>query len=206
MKLSEENTLSKKLKRRIQELCGFNDLEREERLSRAHEILNSTELKQQICHKILGTTFKDIERAMDAIIKERQLTPDQEEEIELRESYPEKYETEFDPEVTFKVNKKAADPRPVGGYRTYTREEVAELLAAKEAPYEPPPPMDHSNYRTYSREEVAVLMLEHEEYLQREKERAKERAQWDSRKTSASDVRIGSTTKHTKKPSNSTRD
>lgn len=171
MKLYEEFILSKKLKRRIQELCGFNDLEREERINRAHEILNSNELKQAICHQILGTTFKDIERAMEGIIKERRLTPDQEEEIQLRESHPEKYEPEFDHELHFKVNKRAADADKRPAYRHPTREEVAWLIAQSKAPTEPDSQPEPMNYPTYTPEQVQALLAEH--YAYRERERAK---------------------------------
>lgn len=197
MKLYEEFILSKKLKRRIQELCGFNNLERQERLDRAHEILNSTELKQAICHQILGTTFKDVERAMEAIIKERQLTPAQEEEMELRESHPEKYEPEFDAELEFKINKKVASPKKSLGYREYTREEVAELIAASNAPYVPPEPAPRVDYPTYSREQVQELMREHYAYLEEEKKRKEERAQWDSQKTNEFAPKTANTTKRT---------
>ena len=197
MELYEESTLSKKLKRRIQELCGFNELDREERLDRAHEILNSTELKQEICHKILGTTFKDINKAMQSIIDERQITPAQEEELELRESHPEKYESNFDPELEFKINKKAADPKKGGGYREYTREEVAELLAASNAPYVAPEPAPRRDYPTYSREQVQALMQEHFAYEIEEKRKKEERAKWDSQKTNEFGVKTANTTKRT---------
>ena len=180
-------------------MCGFNELEREEKISRAHEILKSTELKQAICHKILGTTFKDIERAMNAIIEERQLTPAQEEEIELRESHPEKYEEpEYDPYVDFKKNKKVADPvKTVGGYRTLTREECAALVAASNAPFVAPPPVERMPYPTYTREQVQELMKEHFSYQENEKKKKEERAQWDSQKTNGSEPKTGLLTKRT---------
>lgn len=198
MKLYEEFTLSKKLKRRIQELCGFNDLERDERVNRAHEILNSSELKQAICHKILGTTFKDVERAMEAVLKERQLTPDQEEELELRESHPEKYESDFYPEVEFKVNKKAADPVKAVGYRTLTREETAALIAASNAPFEAPPVVERRDYPTYTREQVQELLREHFAYKDEEKRRKEEQVKWDSQKTTEFAPKTVNTTKRGK--------
>lgn len=198
MKLYEEFTLSKKLKRRIQELCGFNDLERDERVNRAHEILNSSELKQAICHKILGTTFKDVERAMEAVIKERQLTPSQEEELELRESHPEKYESDFYPEVEFKVNKQAADTKKSSGYRTLTREEVAALIAASNAPIQSPPIVERQDYPTYTREQVQELMRDHYSYKEEEKRRKEERAKWDSQKTTEFAPKTENTTKRGK--------
>lgn len=184
-------------------MCGFNDLEREEKITRANEILNSTELKQAICHKILGTTFKDIERAMNAIIDERQLTETQREELELRKSHPEKYEEEaYDPHVDFIKNKQVASPeKSVGGYRTLTREECAALIAASNAPFEPPPPVERRDYPTYTREQVEALMRDHYSYKDNEKKKKEERAQWDSQKTTELDPKI----KHPTKRTNSTK-
>jgi hypothetical protein len=135
---------------------------------------------------------------MQSIIDERQITPEQQEEFELKEEYPEKYETEFDPEVTFKVNKKAADPvRSPASYGTYSREEVAELLAATNAPYIHPEGMTMpKNYRTYTREEVAALMQEHNDYLAEEKKRSEECTKWDFQKTIGLEGRIANTKPH----------
>lgn len=152
--------------------------------------MNSTEVKQAICHKILGTTFKDIERAMDAVIKERQLTPSQEEELELKELVPEKFES-FDPYIEFKLNKKAADPKKnAGGYKTYTQEEVTELLNASDAPYEQPPMLTMpKSYPTYTREQVQELMREHNDYADRNKKEEEKRKQWGSQKMTEFDGR-----------------
>lgn len=183
-------------------MCGFNELDREQKVIRAQEILSTAELKQAICHQILGTTFKDIERAMRAIIDERQLTTEQQEELEIRQTMPEKYEPEFDPTFEFKLNKKAADPKKGSGYGTYTREQVAELLAASNAPCLPPPVREPIEYPTYSREQVQELMRQHYEYLEEEKRRNEERAKWGSQKTTELDQKTVST----KKPSISTKD
>lgn len=151
-------------------MCGFNDLSREERIVRANEILTSTDLKQSICHQILGTTFKDIDRVMRAILEERQLTSDQQEELEIRKTMPEKYEPDFDPAIEFIVNKKAADPKKSGiQYTNYTREEVAELINAPEVTFVEPAPIQSRNYPTYSREQVQELMYEQFKYLEQKK-------------------------------------
>ncbi len=178
-------------------MCGFNDLDREAKVARAHEIINSTELKQAICHQILGTTFKDVVNAMMAVINERQLTPDQKEEVELRETHPQKYERTFDPKIEFKVNKHAADPsrKKGSGYREYTREEVAKLIAASNAPFTPPEPVARKEYPTYSREQVEFFMRQHNEYIANEKKQKEERAKWDSPKTIELEPKIESTTK-----------
>lgn len=134
---------------------------------------------------------------MRAIIDERQLTPAQEEEMELREVAPEKFEPEFDPELEFKINKKAADPVKTDGMRPYTREEVARLLAASNAPIEPTPAAPRKEYETLSREQVQALMTEHFAYLEREKKKKEEREQWDSQKTTGLGPKIVPPTKRT---------
>lgn len=138
---------------------------------------------------------------MEAIIKERQLTPAQEEELELRQAVPEKFEPEFDPDLEFKINKKAADHKKESGYRTYTREEVAELLAASKAPCEPAPVIEKTEYPTLSREVAERLVREHYEYLAEQKRKKQER-EWDLQKTIESELK----TKNTKKPTKSTKD
>lgn len=179
-------------------LCGFDNLNREERLKRADEILNNSELKQSICHQILGTTFKDVERAMNAIIKERQLTPDQIEELELKKIVPEKFEPEFDPDYEFRVNKSASDRSRDVGYTTYTMEEVAALLAASRAPHKAPKPTTlRIEYEILSREECERLVQEHYAYIERERNLKKERDTWGTTKMIASAPKIESTTKHT---------
>lgn len=177
-------------------MCGFNEIERDEKVARAHQILNSTELKQAICHKILGTTFKDVEKAMEGVLKERQLSPDQEEELELRDSHPEKYEGEFYPDVEFKKNKDAADPVKNTGYTTYSKYEVAELMAASSAEYTPSEPEPMSDYPTYSREHIEQFMFEHWEHIENQKKRKQEK-EWDSTKTTESVLKIKPATKPT---------
>lgn len=195
IKLQQEFTLNKKLKRRITDLCGLSQLSREERLSRANEILRSTELKQAICHEILGCTHKDVDRAMRAIIDQRQITEEQAEQLELEEMAPEK----FDPEVTFIANKHAADPHKFQTYgEPYTRQQVAMLLAASSAPTEMSPPVEKTNYPTMTREECEFLMADHYAYLERERENKKEREEWVSPKTTELEVKTDTKTKRTK--------
>ena len=139
---------------------------------------------------------------MNAIIKERQLTPEQEEELELKEVAPEKFEPEFDPDFEFKVNKKASDRYKPMTYRPLTREECAALIAASNAPYEPEPVLDRVEYPTLPREEAERLVREHYEYLENEKKRKQEYAKWDSQKT----TEFGGKTDTKTKRSNSTKD
>jgi hypothetical protein len=148
-------------------LCGLQKLSRDERLSRANEILNSTELKQAICHQILGCTFKDIERAMAVTIDERQITEAQAERMELEEMAPEK----FDPQLEFKINKEASNIKKDYRYTTYSMEEVQKLLAASNAPYVPQEPTIRTEYKTMPRELAEQLVREHFEYKEMERKK-----------------------------------
>ena len=159
-------------------MCGLQNLSREERLSRANEILKDTDLKQSICHQILGCTHKDVEKSMLAVVNERQITEEQAEQLELEEMAPEK----FDPEITFKVNKHASNvPKDSSSYGAYTREQVAALLAASKAPCEPSPVLEKTEYPTMSREECERLVREHFEYKDNEKKKQKEREDFNEK-------------------------
>jgi len=72
--------LAKKLKKKIEELCGLAGLEYEDRRARAEEILASNEWKQDICNDLLGLSFKDLERTLQGIIDERELRQSHEDE------------------------------------------------------------------------------------------------------------------------------
>jgi len=172
-------------------LCGLQNLSREERLSRANEILKDTDLKQSICHQILGCTHKDVEKSMLAVVNERQLTEEQVEQLELEEMAPEK----FDPEITFKVNKSASNVPKEVRYGTYTREQVHALL-------NPPKTWDHREpdapptvYPTMSREDCERLVKEHFEYKDNAKKKKEEFETWDSLKTTELDLKIDAKTK-----------
>ena len=74
--------------------------------------MNSTEWKQSICNQILGASHRDVEKAMQGIIKERKTV----EPVEKVEQ--EKFEM---PEPTRPI-------RTTLPYTTYSKEEVAKLL------------------------------------------------------------------------------
>jgi hypothetical protein len=95
--------LSKQLKKRIHELCGLDNLERDAKLVRASEILNSVEIKQYICNTILGVSYKDVEKAMLSIMQERQLTDIEEEKLGIGLD-----KAPLDPKIDFLVSKKVA--------------------------------------------------------------------------------------------------
>lgn len=184
--------MSKRLKRRIQELCGLINLNREEKLRKANEILNSSELKQQICNQILGATFKDIERTMTAIMKERQLTEYQQEMLELEQEAPEK----FDPEFEFKVNQQASDRKKENRYTTYSRGEVLTLLTANPVTSESESYIEPTYYPPLEREVAERLIQEHFEH--KERERIKKEQIWEIQKTIESVTKTAAKTKPSK--------
>lgn len=125
---------------------------------------------------------------MDSILRERQLTPVQEEEVELRHVAPEKFEPVFDPELEFKLNKKASNhTKKQSPYRHYTMEEAAALIAASEASFEQSEAPKRKEYPTYSRQQVEQFVQEHYEHIAKEQEFKKEKAKWDSQKTTEFD-------------------
>jgi hypothetical protein len=190
--------LSKRLKKRIIELCGFSALNRTEKLSRANDVLNSTDIKNSICNQLQGASFKDVEKAMISIINERQITEEEQELLDLEAQVPEKFDHEFQ----FKLKNEVSDKKKETRYRTYTREEVAALMAASKAPTvsksEPPP--DRYPPGPYPQELIDMqrqLIREHFEYKETEKKkRQQEKEKWEnSLKTSESDAKTENTMK-----------
>jgi hypothetical protein len=173
------------------------NLAREEKLSRANEILSKSELKQAICLEIQGCTHKDVERAMLSIINERQLTEEQKEQLELEKQAPQK----FDPDIEFPIQKKLSGDFKSMRYKALSLEETQTLLAANSKPVEEKPKTQNPSYHTYSREEVERMVKEHFEY--KEDERGKKA--WDTTKTIESEVKIKSITKHIKSTKGSKR-
>ena len=145
--------LTKRLKRKIQEECNLVNLSKEDRLRRAHEILNSSDIKQAICNRIVGASFKDIEKTMRGIISERQPTEEEQEMLEIMKSNPEKINPDIllPPQLS---SKKHDMPR----YKTLTMEETRALLELGNTPivqaHSPMP----QNYPTYTQEQVQQLM------------------------------------------------
>lgn len=150
--------MSRRLKKKIRELVGLEGLSKEERLLRAKEVLENQHTKQKLCNLVPGLTFKDIDRAMKDVISERQPTEKEQEELELREIAPEKFEPPVPallrpPHLQGKQNRELR-------YESPTREQVAWLLEQSKKPIKSEEPIKKSNtnYRTYTREEVAALL------------------------------------------------
>jgi hypothetical protein len=114
--------LTKKAKKRIRELCGLEGLSRTDRAVRSKELLEDDELKQFICHRLLGTTFRDIDKVLKEEIAASKIKSEEEsiyEEMEF--SQPEK----LDPDHLPTKRKHKAVKR---GY--YTPEETLKLIEA----------------------------------------------------------------------------
>lgn len=68
--------MSKKLKKKIEEICGLHGLDWETRQSRASQILASADWKQSLCNDLQGLSFRDLERTLRGVISERQKKED----------------------------------------------------------------------------------------------------------------------------------
>lgn len=68
--------MSKKLKKKIEEICGLRGLDWETRQDRASQILASKKWKDSICNDLQGLSFRDLERTLNGILSERQKKED----------------------------------------------------------------------------------------------------------------------------------
>lgn len=124
-------------------------------------------MKQSICNQILGASFKDVERAVSAIIDERRLTREQEEMLELEAQAPEKFDKD-DLEFQFKVSK-TSTPKYSGymdpssyEYKAYIQELLAEYFGRKdEEKVDLEPPNNPIDYPTLSLEQTQELLAEY---------------------------------------------
>jgi len=130
-------------------------LSKEDRLLRVKEILENNHIKQKLCNLVQGLTFKDIDRAMKDIIAERQPTEAEQEELELREIAPEK----FEPPIPALLRPDNTQSTHKIKYTTYTREQITWLFAQSEKSVQQEPIKEfNTNYKTYTPEEVAALI------------------------------------------------
>jgi hypothetical protein len=142
------------LKRQIQEECNLVGLSKKDQLRRAHEILNSSDVKQAICNRIVGASFRDIERTMRGIINERQPSEEEQEMLEIMKSNPEK----INPDVLIYPvfsSKKHDMPRR---HNALTMEETRALLELGNKPIAQESSLMQKNYPTYTQEQVQQLM------------------------------------------------
>jgi hypothetical protein len=64
--------LSKKLKKKIEELCGLIGLDWEARQKRAEQILSNNSRKQDLCNDLQGLSFRELEQHLQGVATERQ--------------------------------------------------------------------------------------------------------------------------------------
>lgn len=64
--------MSKKLKKKIEEICGLHGLDWETRQNRAGQILASPEWKLSLCNELQGLSFRELERTLNGVVSERQ--------------------------------------------------------------------------------------------------------------------------------------
>lgn len=131
--------MTKRLRKQIRELCGLKGLDRGKRRKRAQDILDSLEFKQNLCNKVPGLSFRDIERVMVNILDENPSTAGEHEEEELRDMAPEKFNPDAVLGIPPKPNKKKKSTKqeptpPTKRYNTWTPEEVRALM---ESNYDP---------------------------------------------------------------------
>lgn len=132
---------------------------------------------------------------MLSIIKERQLSKEEKEALELEKEAPYK----FDPELQFVIQKNNMGEFKEKKYRTLTLSETQALLAASNKPVAEKPKHDvKSNYSTYSREQVEKMVREHFQYKKDHPEKSKKEDDWDSKKTTEYARKTGRTMKRSK--------
>lgn len=139
--------MSKRLKRRILEVCGLANLGREEQVLKANSILADSDFKQKICNQIVGASHKDVVKALKAIATTK-VSKEEEEYAELEQEQPEK----LNPELTLGRRKKALKLAPITNQK-----EINELINATNEPLadEVKP---REKYSTYSFEEIQELV------------------------------------------------
>jgi hypothetical protein len=143
--------LSKRLKRKILEKCGFTGLSREDKARRAQEILDSSEEKQAICNDIVGTSHRDVEKVMRSILDGIDVNKTFEENFP-----PEKY---FDPEPEVQRPSSAQEITLTEiidkEYVNWLVQESTRSIALEDPDKEP---LDPTKIVTWYEEEVAALM------------------------------------------------
>ncbi len=147
--------MSKRLRKRIRELCGLEGLERAKRRKKAQEIIDSTDLKQRLCNKVNGLSFRDIEKAMSNVLKENKPTAEEVEEEELRRVAPQKLDPVAKKDPLTLVNKKIKS-------KALTREEAYRLVLASDPPVEQdysPPSFISGKHEMWSQEEVQAIVI-----------------------------------------------
>lgn len=73
--------MAKKLKKKIEEVCGLVGLDRDARLAKAQNILGNMEHKQELCNSLVGLSFRELDKVLKDVIAERQVKEVEEEKV-----------------------------------------------------------------------------------------------------------------------------
>lgn len=141
--------MSKRLKKRILEVCGLNNLNREDRAQKASAILNDSEYKQKICNEIIGISHRDIEKTLKGLLTARAISKEEEIYQELEEEQAEKLYPDSAP---MRV-KKQLKLVPL-----LNKSEVNELIHATNEPLEEVGHQKEKNNSFYSLEDVLKML------------------------------------------------
>lgn len=68
--------MAKKLRKKIEELCGLTKLEYGDRRAKAEDILASNDWKHELCNDLTGLSFRDLEKTLKSILAEREVRDD----------------------------------------------------------------------------------------------------------------------------------
>lgn len=139
--------MSKRLKRRILDICGLNNLSREEKVHKASAILADSDYKQKVCNQIMGASHRDVEKVLKAILVIK-LSKEDEEIAELEMDCPDK----LDPPTQMTRKKKLIKMVPLMDQR-----EVTWLINATNKPLEGESKTS-DNYSIYSQDEISELI------------------------------------------------
>lgn len=140
--------MSKRLKRRIYDLCGLSNLSKEDKVKRANAILSDYDFRQSICNQVVGTSHRDIEKILKAIVITK-LSAEEEENAELERDNPEK----LHPELSIKRSVKPTKMVPITDQK-----EINWLINASNQPLEEDEPKQPRDYPSYSTEEINALL------------------------------------------------
>lgn len=103
--------MAKKLKKKIEELCGLTGLQYEERREQAERILASTDWKQELCNELQGLSFRELEKGLKSIIAERQKPEDDDDKLRIYREGRTKQSSSAQKQHSTKTNKPAYNGR-----------------------------------------------------------------------------------------------
>jgi hypothetical protein len=113
------------LRKLVRQLWDLDTLSSDDRVGRATELLNDIQEKQAACNKVVGLSFKDIDKVLKAIINEKK--PGRSDEDDEREQNPDKWSS-----ASPSIDSERATGRHYDVGDAYSPEDVAWFLAQKD--------------------------------------------------------------------------